>query len=483
MFFPGSVMATSELRLPAGTSGVVVSPAGCGKTELVATTIREHQSPKPILVLTHTNAGVTALKHRLMRARINPSHYSLYTIDGWALKLARMFPALSELKTDIRELAQPRVAYPLIREAAGKMIANGHISDPLRASYDRLIVDEYQDCSLRQHLIVRFTSQILSTCVLGDPMQAIFGFDHSDPLVQWDQVISEYGLIGELTQPWRWINSGHKALGDWLLRVRADLMAGKSVDLRKGPDETSWIQLKGSVEDHMTLTSAARWTGKGSKGGVLVIGSSRNAASRHKLASTVKGAIVVEPVDLNDLLQFCTSMDFGANNALEKLLEFGSCAMTGISPTSLSRRIKTLASGKARKPASLVEKAALNFELRRSPSSGAELLVAMSHDEANRSYRPTILRGCIRALQLSGSTEGMTLREAGIRIREEQRVFARTMPKRAIGSTLLLKGLEAEGAVVLCAEEMDAKNLYVAMTRGSVHLSVCSKSAVLRPSI
>jgi ATP-dependent exoDNAse (exonuclease V) beta subunit len=44
---------------------------------------------------------------------------------------------------------------------------------------------------------------------------------------------------------------------------------------------------------------------------------------------------------------------------------------------------------------------------------------------------------------------------------------------------LLLKGLEAEVAVVLYADVMDARNLYVALTRGSKKLVVCSKSKVL----
>ena len=48
-----------------------------------------------------------------------------------------------------------------------------------------------------------------------------------------------------------------------------------------------------------------------------------------------------------------------------------------------------------------------------------------------------------------------------------------------MGSTLLLKGLEAEVAVVLDAGNLDARNLYVAITRGSKKLIVCSESPVL----
>ena len=62
-------------------------------------------------------------------------------------------------------------------------------------------------------------------------------------------------------------------------------------------------------------------------------------------------------------------------------------------------------------------------------------------------------------------------------------MIGRPLPKRAVGSTLLLKGLEADIAVVLNADELDARNLYVAITRGSAKLVVCSKSSTLNPSI
>jgi DNA helicase-2/ATP-dependent DNA helicase PcrA len=64
-------------------------------------------------------------------------------------------------------------------------------------------------------------------------------------------------------------------------------------------------------------------------------------------------------------------------------------------------------------------------------------------------------------------------------VREENRLLGRPLPKRAVGSTLLLKGLEAEVAVVLNTEGMSAQHLYVAMTRGSMKLVVCSASPIL----
>jgi len=75
-------MPDNEIDLLAIDQGLVVAPAGCGKTQLTADALSRHDSAKPILVLTHTNAGVAALRSRLNRAGVNPSAYRLVTIDG-----------------------------------------------------------------------------------------------------------------------------------------------------------------------------------------------------------------------------------------------------------------------------------------------------------------------------------------------------------------------------------------------------------------
>ena len=61
-------MSRAEIDLRAVERGTITAPAGCGKTELIAQTLRAHRESKPILVLTHTNAGVAALRARLDRA-------------------------------------------------------------------------------------------------------------------------------------------------------------------------------------------------------------------------------------------------------------------------------------------------------------------------------------------------------------------------------------------------------------------------------
>jgi DNA helicase-2/ATP-dependent DNA helicase PcrA len=76
----------------------------------------------------------------------------------------------------------------------------------------------------------------------------------------------------------------------------------------------------------------------------------------------------------------------------------------------------------------------------------------------------------------------LTAHDAAVRVREEARQLGRPLAKRTVGSTLLLKGLEADVVVVLNPTDMDRRHLYVALTRGSRKLVVCCQSPVLRAS-
>lgn len=69
--------------------------------------------------------------------------------------------------------------------------------------------------------------------------------------------------------------------------------------------------------------------------------------------------------------------------------------------------------------------------------------------------------------------------EMAVRAREQSRVKGRALPRRAVGSTLLLKGLEADVAVIIDTDLLNARDLYVAMTRGSRKLVICTSSPVL----
>ncbi|TYP89513.1 MULTISPECIES: UvrD-helicase domain-containing protein [Nitrosomonas] len=471
----------SEIDLLKINRGTISAPAGCGKTHLISEALKRHGNRKPILVLTHTNAGVVALRDRLNREGVPSSTYRLATIDGWAIRLVSMFPARAKLEKEILHLVNPGQDYPQIRNAAITLLKGGHINDILTASYAHLVVDEYQDCSVRQHAIVFYAAQALPTCALGDPLQAIFGFG-SDALANWEKHVCEhFPLAGELNRPWRWINAGAVGLGEWLLDVRRKLLAGEQIDLSTAPAQVQWIPLDG-VDNHARMLKAARIKPPGDNGHVLIIGDSVNADSRHRIASSVPGAVTVEAVDLRDLVTFARNLNLERDGSLVQIANFAQSIMTNVGATDLVRRVDILSRGAARKEPSEVERAALDFVRKPTYRGVLDLLVAINKEGGVRVFRPAVLRACIKALYACINTPSLSFYEAATQAREQNRMQGRPLPRRAVGSTLLLKGLEAEAAVILNATNLDMRNLYVAMTRGSKSLVICSSLQILNPS-
>jgi superfamily I DNA/RNA helicase len=251
--------------------GLVTAPAGCGKTELITLAIARHKGPKPVLILTHTNAGVAALRGRLNRAAIPSRNYRLATLDGWAMRVISTFPTRSGHPRDLLELNDPKVDYPEIRRLASKLLMSGSIADILAASYDRVMVDEYQDCSTFQHAIVVNTTNVLPTVVLGDCLQAIFNFG-TDALADWDtEVCKEFPEVGTLGTPWRWINAKTEELGQWLLEVRKSLIKRLPIDLKSAPGHVVRHVLNGT-DDHKIRREAASVQPPEKGDSVIIIG-------------------------------------------------------------------------------------------------------------------------------------------------------------------------------------------------------------------
>jgi DNA helicase-2/ATP-dependent DNA helicase PcrA len=459
--------------------GCVTAPAGCGKTHLIAEALGRH-SGKPILVLTHTNSGVAALRGRLDAAGVPAVKYRLFTLDGWAMRLVATFPARSGLDPFVLKLATPSSDYPKIRLAALQLLKADHISDLLKANYSRVIVDEYQDCSMHQHGIVGYAARTLPTCVLGDPLQAIFGFGGTE-LARWtDQVCRYFPVAGELSTPWRWINANAEPLGVWLLDVRKKLLAREPIDLRDAPEGVVWVELDGT-EDYERCLKAAQMSGVGVGGPVLILVDSKNPPRQRQVAGHTPGAVVVEAVDLRDLVAFGRAFELASPDALELLLGFAQSVMTNVGADDLIRRVATLNAGRARKAATGAEVAALLFAEAPSYARAADVLAEIGKQGGVRVYRPALLRTCRQALQLCDRAGGPSLYEATIQMREQNRLAGRSLPKRAVGSTLLMKGLEGDVAVVFDAHELDANHLYVSMTRGARRLVVCSRTPTLNP--
>jgi len=469
----------AEIDLLSIDNGLVVAPAGCGKTHLIVEALKASKSEKPVLVLTHTNAGVAALRQRLSKEDLKSKNYRLATIDGWALRVINTFPLRSGYTAGFNA---KRLNYPLIRKSMWKLLKADHITDILKASYSQILVDEYQDCSYNQHGILFFAAKHIPTCILGDELQAIFDFG-DDGLADWEKhVNTHFPLVAELNTPWRWKNAGNEELGRWLLDARKALLEKSGVDLSNAPSCVHWTELNGDKNDHDKLVEAARCRHKATGETSLVIGDSRSAASRYKIAKRVPGIVTVEPVDLKDLTKYASSLDLSDGYSLKETLEFAESLITNVGAKGVLSRLKSLKAGTAKKEASEFEQLLLMVDADLTFEGLAQVISACSAQSGSRTYRPGVLRAAIRALNIVQTETDVSFEEAAIRIREENRGIGRQLPKSAIGSTLLLKGLEADHAIVLNASDLNARNLYVAMTRGAKSLTICSRTKLLKPT-
>lgn len=469
-------MCDGELDILAYRRGSVSAPAGCGKTQLITSALLRSEDSKPALVLTHTNAGRAALEQRLKKLGVRGTAARVATLDSWAIRLVQCFPQRSRLAPAVLRVQGNSANYAAIRQAALDILKAGHADNIVSATYSRVIVDEYQDCGSLQHEMILALANLLPTVVLGDPLQVIFDF--AGPVVDWHKdVVAAFPRLTWKPEPWRWKNADAPEVGDWLLNsVRPSLSrSGGSIDLSKAPKGVEWVRLEGTT---VQMNEARLATAKRKFAGTaLIIADSRSKDSQWQTARRAR-ATMVEANDMVDFMKFAAAFDPPAQSSLDDAVSYFGNLLSGLSPEKLIVRTRSLHAGRARAGASRIEEIALAYLLAPSHRSAADMLDAFYDTAGVFAFRPDIMRLCSKALRAVNET--VTFHAAAMRERERFRHMPRTMRPRSVGSTLLLKGLEADVAVILEPEKMNAKNLYVAMTRGSKQLVICSSSPILK---
>lgn len=456
--------------------GSIVAPAGCGKTHLItgALSIKPH---KPILVLTHTTAGVSALKLRLRRLSVPPSHYVITTIDGWVLRIAKNFPASCPITAspDV-----PRYFYPDIRLSVLRALNLGGLSESIKATYSRLLVDEYQDCDINQHCIVSALAEVLPTVVFGDPMQCIFDF--AGPMPNWEgEVLNRFPLLGTLDTPWRWNNAGAPELGEWVLSAREALQHGINLDFTNCPAHVKWHQLTGNASTNLVnqQTIQQNIINQNTAGSLLVIGSSMDVNSRHKHAQNSPTTQVVEPVQLTDIITAAGKFDrFSGIQLAKSVLQIASTMATNIEISKIAPHINSILNGNNTQVPNPLEQALYNLVHSNIRPNILNVLLEIEKSEGVNLYRTNAYTALKDSVSFSITSPDKTISEATNIVREQLRQRGESrIPQRAIGSTLLLKGLEAEHCLILNAnrQEMNKNNLYVALSRGAKTINIFSQ--------
>jgi hypothetical protein len=155
--------------------------------------------------------------------------------------------------------------------------------------------------------------------------------------------------------------------------------------------------------------------------------------------------------------------------------------MTQVGSAQLLARVQSIRNGRNQNPPTPAEEVAVAYANGPTLAGAAQLLQSLSEQPGARVYRPEVLRCCRTAMSMAANG-AITLHAAAVQVRERNRHLGRPVSRRSVGSTLLLKGLEADIAVILHPELMTPQNLYVALTRGARRVVVCSEGPWLQPA-
>jgi DNA helicase-2/ATP-dependent DNA helicase PcrA len=451
--------------------GLVIAAAGCGKTELIAKAVAKWPSGKQ-LILTHTHAGVRALRDRLKKLGARSEHYKVDTIAGFAFRYSSSFP-----KTSRCETKEPKTEedYKQIYESCVRALANKHICDIIQKSYSGFYVDEYQDCTKRQHAIVMYLAHLLPCRIVGDPLQGIFDFVKNDPIVDWtNDIFPNFDRLPDLTIPFRWINK-NKELGAWLSIIRKKLVLGQNIDLNP-----YWIYLDKSFNPRLIQIANCKKLLKNKDQSVAVICKWDN--QEYSLAKNLKGAYgCMEEIECRALMHFCEKLDqLKSYERVATIFEFVSQCATSFPPEikdiyNSYKKKKTASLRLSLKYPTLITMINSILESDRI-SHIAAILRYFQTIPGIKLYRRELYNEMDRTLISFDQNRDNSLKSAAWRVREAARRIGRPIGFRTVSRTLLIKGLEFDHVMIPDVSYFnDAKNLYVALTRGSRSLKLLSK--------
>ncbi|TAE87567.1 MAG: ATP-dependent helicase [Verrucomicrobia bacterium] len=473
-------MANAAVEAMLGsTRSFAVAAAGCGKTELLGQIVADQRSGRQ-LVLTHTHAGVAAIKKRLAGMYVPQEKFHLDTIAGWCLRYGAAYPAISGYQPGAEANPDWNATYPgaekVCRTALGKKI--------ISESYSGLLVDEYQDCTISQHSLMLAIAAQIPCRGVGDPLQSIFGF--ADPVVEWGTIKADFQVMNDaLTEPWRWRREGKSAvLGDWLAEARKQLeQTGRLVIAADAP--VTWVQHDNSIQQPDAWASVCRTLDCPLNETTVAI--LKWPSQCINLAQRMGGRWpIVERFDDPDLLRLGSKLvDADGPEVVEALVGFLSERMTMVG-TAMRTAVEAIKSGrgvsrikKHRDHADRLDALATNP----SPAIALEWLAgALAHRDNWWLYRRECVYQLREALRhCSGSTFAELpnmIAEARTRARHRGRLTHR----RTIGTPLLVKGLEFDHGILLWEpSHLSVKGLYVAITRASKSLTIVSNSRTLVP--
>ncbi len=498
---------------------LLIAPAGYGKTYTIVQCVKESEGKS--LILTHTHAGVAALKNVLKEQQIDKKCYEIETITSYAQKYVKAY--CSETLPDITD----KNYWMFILEKAEKIFKNTHIKDVIKKTYSRLFVDEYQDCTLSQHKVILAISQSIPTHILGDPLQGIIDFNkETDPLVNfYNDDLKDFTKTSELSIPHRWQKEGNNSnLGKYLVNIREKLIdnlennAKNEINLTDNSNNSFYfIKTSGSAYLYNGINSETNITNKQTSKNytykellkcilnnpknlpnyesLLIISKPpfRRNQSPVEIRAELKSNLyyptlyLLEAIDEKSFYNLSKNADEivaeGLNANLKNLYEF---LVNLFNKTDIDKWINSKSYNLIRKVnetdkiiSNEIEILIDTFNSSKQPLLFGKIIEYFSSTLKLKCNRTEFLYSILNAIKLT--EQGKSIYQTMVEQRNKFRRVGRKINGKCLGTVALTKGLEFDTVIILDAESFkDPKELYVAMTRACKNLIIFSNSVTLK---
>lgn len=502
---------------------LLIAPAGYGKTHTIAECLKYTEGRQ--LILTHTHAGVASIKQKLTDMKISSGLYSVETISSFCRKYVHSFWPNDEIPPQGVNSKLDQCYHSFIVDKASYIVGLSLVQKVIRSSYQGLFVDEYQDCSLAQHLVILSLSKCMPTRLLGDPLQGIFDF--KDTLVDFDKDLSNFELAAELEIPFRWRKKGNNyALGDIIKSFREPLSKSEAItcemntkaafyvikvkdgDLNRKDSNyrerlSNLIANKNSNPDFDNLLIITPEYIEEVNGKMVKKGGIKDRLDILSKVDFTKSVNLLEAIDdktfysLAIEIDSCISSVKRSPKPLKKIFNILCALFYKTSPTNSKN--KGLSDWFSVKPSSIKE----DFNIKNkqgaekklssklttiistlldNPSSESfyNLIQFLRYDLRLRSSRRRELVNSITKSLKDSYLQDISVHESMLAHKNLMRRVGRKTEGKCIGTTLLTKGLEFDTVAILDAHKFDCpKNFYVALTRCCKNLVIFTSSNVL----
>ena len=476
--------------------GVLIAPAGLGKTYSIAQMISLVEAEKPQLILTHTHAGIASLKKKFREQGIPSKKYTIETICGFLQRYVLTLCKRTEVPSQ-----EDKNFFQQIVKIAEHLFSKPAVMRVVTQSYSHLYVDEYQDCTLDQHKIIMLMSEELPTHLLGDPLQGIFDF--AQPIVDFEKDLLSFKHYDFLQIPWRWKNAGKETLGELILDMRQSLLNNRSANLVTNKEAGYFIhnvQIQQRQEFFLQMLGPFLKDLSQRSNSILVIfpsyidckgiprGTVSDRCSAKPQIDVLNEFTLIEAIDDTSYYKCAKSLDYLLENLprarkpykrLSDILDDLSFKNSDITDWISDKRVKVKRDNTKKVKAEALSNVVSSIIKCPSYRTLIELFTMIKSDLRWKAKRADIFSSVFRCLKMANENATSVLEEMK-KHKNRIRQVGRRIEGHCIGTTLLTKGLEFDTVVLIEADKMkSSKDFYVAISRACKEVHIFTTSSTL----